>query len=149
MRRLPTSPWRKTNLSPFICVGGSPLKAFLQDWRLPISTISFWQAAGGVTWHKLCTDGTWQAWQFSHVCHHRGCVACLMDRKTKMQLLEKIFTHACVKAMASGRTDASMKITFAKSAGSKKNCFIKEIQPHPLPHPYCKNTNTNIMQNQL
>lgn len=29
--------------------------------RSPISTISFWQAAGGVTWHQLCTDGTWQA----------------------------------------------------------------------------------------
>ena len=60
-RRLPTSPWHKTNLSAFICVGGSPLKALLQDWRSPISTISFWQAAGGVTWHQLCADGTWQA----------------------------------------------------------------------------------------
>lgn len=60
-RRLPASPWHKTNLSAFICVGGSPLKALLQDWRSPISTISFWQAAGGVTWHQLCTDGTWQA----------------------------------------------------------------------------------------
>lgn len=59
--RLPTSPWHKSNLSPFICVGGSPLKALLQDWRSPISTISFWQAAGGVTWDQLCTDGTWQA----------------------------------------------------------------------------------------
>lgn len=61
MRRLPASPWHKTNLSAFICVGGSPLKALLQDWRSPISTISFWQAAGSVTWHQLCTDGTWQA----------------------------------------------------------------------------------------
>lgn len=61
MRRLPARPWHKTNLSAFICVGGSPLKALLQDWRSPISTISFWQAAGGVTWHQLCTDGTWQA----------------------------------------------------------------------------------------
>lgn len=60
-RWLPASPWHKTNLSAFICVGGSPLKALLQDWRSPISTISFWQAAGGVTWHQLCTDGTWQA----------------------------------------------------------------------------------------
>lgn len=51
----------KTNLSSFICVGGSPLKALLQDWRSPISTISFWQAAGGVTWSLLCTDATWQA----------------------------------------------------------------------------------------
>ena len=59
--RLPTSPWHKTNLSAFICVGGSPLKALLQDWRSAISTISFWQAAGGVTWDQLYTDGTWQA----------------------------------------------------------------------------------------
>ena len=60
-RRLHASPWHKTNLSAFICGGGSPLKALLQDWRSPISTISFWQAAGSVTWHQLCTDGTWQA----------------------------------------------------------------------------------------
>lgn len=61
MHRLPTSLWHKTNLSAFICVGGSPLKALLQDWHSPISTITFWQAAGGVTQHQLCTDVTWQA----------------------------------------------------------------------------------------
>lgn len=59
--RLPTSPWHKTNLRAFICVGGSPPKAWLQDWRLPINAISFWQAARGVSWHHLYTDTTWQA----------------------------------------------------------------------------------------
>lgn len=59
--RLPARPWQKTNLSALISVGGSPLKALLQDWRSPISTISFWQAAKGVTWDQLCTDDTWQA----------------------------------------------------------------------------------------
>lgn len=42
-----------TNLSPFICVGGSPIKAMLQDWLLPISTISFWQATVRITRHQL------------------------------------------------------------------------------------------------
>lgn len=63
--RLPARPWQKTNLSALISVGGSPLKALLQDWRSPISTISFWQAAKGVTWDQLCTDDTWQATELS------------------------------------------------------------------------------------
>lgn len=67
-----------TNLSPFICVCGSPLKAMLQDWLLPISTISFWQATVSVTRHQLYTDVTWQG--CSLVCNHKQ-GSCLQDRR--------------------------------------------------------------------
>lgn len=95
--RLPASPWHKTNLSAFICVGGSCLKALLQDWRSPISTISFWQATGGVTWHQLCTDGTWQA-RRSVMSAITG--AKLVAQRTGKQRWNSWIKHACTCTQA-------------------------------------------------